>query len=196
MCSILTSAPASTTSSSPASASASCRSRKRNWIIVVRVHGNIGKLIRNIVICSLISTLLPVSFGSTDGLRKTTVLNSTKAVFKSLGESLLTSLMSFSSSVVFFLESLNSRTWKYTNVSFNCYQTTWRLAQPGLPATPSCLCVYILLCSYSSGLKVALCFLQLVGDELLDGLSLIFVYKLLNGFSHALLSQQGQLDLL
>lgn len=110
--------------------------------------------------------------------------------------SLLTSLISFSSSVVFFLESLNCRTWRLTLIHslwkqfFVMYINLYYLVKS------SNLHVDVLLCSYASGLKMALCLLQLVSDQLLDGIFLIFVYKLLDGFSHALFSQQGELHLL
>lgn len=65
-----------------------------------------------------------------------------------------------------------------------------------LHATFFYLCIYILFCGYSSRLKMELCLLQLVSDKLLDGFLLIFVNKLLNGLTHALFSQQGQLYLL
>lgn len=49
------------------------------------------------------------------------------------------------------------------------------------------LCIYILLRGDCSGLEVALRFLQLVSDQLLDRILLIFVYELPDGLPHALL---------
>lgn len=61
------------------------------------------------------------------------------------------------------------------------------------PPAPPYFCVYVLLRGHSSGLEVPLRLFQLVVDELLDGVFLVFVYKLLDGRAHALLRQEGQL---
>lgn len=83
----------------------------------------------------------------------------------------------------------NIKTWKI-------YNMTTIITPLPLHATFFYLCIYILFCGYSSSLKMELCLPQLVSDKLLDGFLLIFVNKLLNGLTHALFSQQGQLYLL
>lgn len=63
----------------------------------------------------------------------------------------------------------------------------------GEQAAPTNLHVDLLLGDDSSCLQVALCLLQLIRDQLLDGVLLVFVHKLLDGLPHALLRQQRQL---